>query len=821
MNIVMSRPVLHSCGKPRELGAVKVVAFYDSQTGDIVHMHTAATLKGGREVTDEEAIKQARNQASRAGLDLSNLAFKLSLNPDHALRPHHIIVTSGAFVALPRPNIRPQAPPPKTPKRPGWITKLKILALLLCSTGGAFVGTYKGQDVNFDQLNYHYYIPYALIHWRIVTDIAPAPVIHNFFNPLIYVPFYALTQFVGPFLTSAALGALQGIALWLAGCIAWVLTSREPLGTRLGLVLGAVIISAASPMTLSEYGTSFSDSLTAVLVLAGLLMLIAHNVSGISRLWRWRYGGAGCLIGLAIGLKLTNGIYGVALLVAALLCGSPWTRRLQQSVLVGIGSLTGFLITGGYWCLVLWRRFGNPIFPYYNTIFKSPDFPLTSNIDHRYLPANLVDGILYPFRWCVGIVPLPEIGFRDLRFGVIFGAMLLVAILCVIRLLLGKAQTPEKRLAVDLPWVAPSLNVIVFFTMSFVIWIRLFAVQRYIVVLELLCGPIVIILLRYLARQSLKVLVMWVFALCVVWTVTIPDWGHIPWIPDRYGIRVPEKLTHGGIVFLAEAPISYVAPFFGSQGRFVGIIDFYEEGANLKNNRFVHRIKEAIADHRNPQLIVVGLKPYTAALRRTLGSYGLELTGDCQQIQGYTYTGALTACKLMKTDDSGPLAAFVDSGRTVDFDKPEEGFALLQGEWDHNWEMPNGEALAGNGYKPALFFKLGQGFASAYVKLRLEVDLRGDSRKPAIVDIMANGASVGQVANEGGGTRVKAEVCFPFPAKPEDRRVTIMFANANEESLTGGLAPAITIHLRSIELESAGGMACAGSTRRRNDPASY
>jgi hypothetical protein len=85
---------------------VKVVAFYEPNTGDIVFMHTVVTLQGGRTVSEGEAIEEAHRQASRIGLGMPHLKIKVSCDPKHALDSHRIELESGEFVRLSPPEFK-------------------------------------------------------------------------------------------------------------------------------------------------------------------------------------------------------------------------------------------------------------------------------------------------------------------------------------------------------------------------------------------------------------------------------------------------------------------------------------------------------------------------------------------------------------------------------------------------------------------------------------------------------------------------------------------------------------------------------------------
>jgi hypothetical protein len=48
-----------------------------------------------------------------------------------------------------------------------------------------------GKDVNWDQLNYHYYLPFELVAGRLAQDFFAASA-QSYLNPLGYLPFYLM-----------------------------------------------------------------------------------------------------------------------------------------------------------------------------------------------------------------------------------------------------------------------------------------------------------------------------------------------------------------------------------------------------------------------------------------------------------------------------------------------------------------------------------------------------------------------------------------------------------------------------------------------------
>lgn len=126
-----------------------------------------------------------------------------------------------------------------------------------------------GQDANYDQQNYHLYVPYALFNNRILYDIFPAFSGPTFTNPIPYLPFYWLAWNAPPMLIGALLGALYGLAyapLYLLARTVPPVSARR--SGPAAMVLAALGLTGA--VAIAENGTTFIDNLMSALVLSGL-----------------------------------------------------------------------------------------------------------------------------------------------------------------------------------------------------------------------------------------------------------------------------------------------------------------------------------------------------------------------------------------------------------------------------------------------------------------------------------------------------------------------------------------------------------------------
>ncbi|GLH78774.1 hypothetical protein SSBR45G_36830 [Bradyrhizobium sp. SSBR45G] len=415
---------------------------------------------------------------------------------------------------------------------------------------GAIYAYVVGEDINWDWQNYHDYAGFALVHGRFDLDVAPGG-FQSFLNPLIYLLPYVVRHGLETPWWGVALGALHGLNLAVVWWVARVLLDRSADVFALG---AAVLIAALSPMTLSEVGTSFADILTAMPILVAVGLIFRDDDERGRRFLI-----AGLLIGAATGLKLTNATYLIGAGVSLLLVAQP----LRALVMFGAGSALAGMVTAGPWALKMMRDFGSPLFPFYNTLFRSPEAPQISIADTRFMPSGVLDALAYPFYWVVGKHPSSEWAFRDPRFAVVI--VLLIALI-----LTGLGQRREVLALRD-------RRLVIFFWISYLLWMLAFSIQRYLMPLELLAAPLIVLLLIRLidawrghaamalsarSRQAVIVGTAAVIALASQPT----DWMRRPW-SDPYRPQLADALLRPATFLLLQKPLGYVTSFLPQGSR--------------------------------------------------------------------------------------------------------------------------------------------------------------------------------------------------------------------------------------------------------------
>ncbi len=340
--------------------------------------------------------------------------------------------------------------------------------LIVSALLGGVAALWLGFELDWDLLNYHLYNPHALLTGRSGVDFAVAQQ-QGFLNPTLYIPVYLAFKYLPAWVLVFIVGAIQGGQILLIYLIAEkVVVKQVP---RLSLLVVA-ILGCLGPVFLGQLGATPADTILSALVLAGLLLVLGglepERKARIGRIGLF----AGVLLGVAVALKLTMAIYAVALGIV-LLFGYRREGQLHLVLSYATGAAVGFLLAGGVWFLHLWLTYGNPLFPYFNSIFESPWIETASYRDVRFMPKSMLERLIYPYLWFNDPHRVWEMPFRDIR------VLLLYPVMFLLPLLRWKFLGQK----------APALRILlVFLGLSYILWISVFSIYRYLAVVEMLAA---------------------------------------------------------------------------------------------------------------------------------------------------------------------------------------------------------------------------------------------------------------------------------------------------------------------------------------------
>jgi hypothetical protein len=314
-----------------------------------------------------------------------------------------------------------------------------------------------------------------------------------------------------------------------------------------------------------------------------------------------------------------------------------------------VGGAIGGIGTGGAWAWTLWEQFGNPLFPFYNTVFRSPEAPVAAIADLRFLPRSLWDAAAYPFYWLVGLHPSSEGPFRDPRFAILF--VLFVA---------NAGASLFYRLRV---FTRRDKQFLLFFAVAYAMWLFAFSIHRYAIALELLAAPLIVLLLARLLRVlQLKsarpfspvranVAAMTAAVAIALWSQPA-EWSRRPW-SDPYQPVISGPLLNPARYLLIEKAVGYVVALLPSGSRAYQLADILlpiAQGGSLD-----HRIRSGLANPLPGGVWALHLRG-SPVRQSLLDEYGLQFNTSrpCETIRGANDVD-IEACPLIATET--PLKA--------------------------------------------------------------------------------------------------------------------------------------------------------------------
>lgn len=499
---------------------------------------------------------------------------------------------------------------------PPWVNdtllRPRLLALLVPLAFG-LLSLLLGQDTSWDLQNYHRYNPWALLHGRWNTDLAPAGM-QSYFNPLIDLPFYALTQALPPLAVGLLMGLLHGCCFIPLHAIARrLLPGHSKRLTAAGLALGGCL----GLIFLSQLGTTAGDDTAALPILCALALLLrlldvrepqtARSALGLCLL-------AGAVAGVGVGLKLTQAPYAAGAFLALLL------GRRDKPVLAlafGIGTLAGLALTAGFWFALMTHTFGNPLFPQFNSLFKAELAAAVSVVDTKWRPQGWLEALLFPIVFTLKPQRISELPMTQLLWPLVYVLMGGWA--------LKTLSSRWHRRGLDQGAAAgPGAErfFFLFLIFSYLAWMAVFSIGRYLVVLELLlplsCWLLFHRLVRWPLARHLTLLAIGVSLLHAV--LHLDASRRADWAPQSYAIQTPviEQAPRATVLVLG-APLAWLLPAFPPELAFVSLASNFPESP-----AYERRAQQIMQTRGGPLYAIVPASQPQPAQRWSAVAQGLQ-----------------------------------------------------------------------------------------------------------------------------------------------------------------------------------------------------
>lgn len=498
-----------------------------------------------------------------------------------------------------------------------------------------------GKDTSWDFRNYHWYIPYALLNGRMGIDMLVAHQA-SYYNPYLDVPFYVLAQHGSSFTAIAALGLFQAgnlVPIYLMAHTALRLPQN-----RLWAA-GIAFFSLTGGLTLSLFGTHYYDNVMSLFIMAALCILVMGReklATGPLKSAFWWCALGAFMVGGSAGLKLPTAPFAVGYAAAVLAVGGDRKHILARLAGTAAGGLAGFLLCEGPWMLQMYQQTGNPLFPYFNQFFHSPLALASPYRDMRFLPTSTYKTLLFPILFGMDYRVADDLPHNDIRLALSYVLIIIAGLLWIF------GRRAKEPLAVP----SAVRIIFVFVAVTYFCWIKLFAIHRYILTLEMM-APLLIALAvamlplpsrsRLIGIGALFFLAMLFTRSAVIERAPLGD----PYIEtDMPAISQPDKTM---ILMTGDAPLGFIAPTLPPQIPIIRIDGWMvqpDDGTIL-----TRQMKARVGAHKGPLMLIADAYDMDRA-KDALLSYGLEIDWHSCRLFDTNLVGAYQWCPLYRQEHS-------------------------------------------------------------------------------------------------------------------------------------------------------------------------
>ena len=443
-----------------------------------------------------------------------------------------------------------------------------------------------GKDMAWDTLNYHLYAGFSALNDRFGQDyFAAGPL--SYLNPLAYIPFYAMIRAGLPALVICSiLAAVHSIILWLAFELGISVCPSEDDRTRVLAGCCAAALAFMNPILMQEIGSCFADVTTAELALGGWLLL----ASAVRSPRTSRVICAGLILGAASSLKLSNALHAESAFAMLLFLPVSWRGRIRQGILYGASLGIGFAVVAAPWSYRLEAAFGNPLFPLFNNVFRSPEFTTEPMIHHRFIPDSLAEALWRPFAMVDPVRMVhEELSAPDSRYAILV-VLVILAVLRWVWVRFGRKSSPAPRSAQSHDSGRVLLALGCGFGMDWILWLHISGNGRYFLAMACVAAAVLVGLLFKLFESRPKVRNYVLMAIFVSQAIQLYmgaeyRWNGMPWGGQWFDVSVPEKLKSQPNLFLTTGTQSnsFLAPFLDKHSGLINFSGGYTldpEGAN-------------------------------------------------------------------------------------------------------------------------------------------------------------------------------------------------------------------------------------------------
>ncbi len=416
-------------------------------------------------------------------------------------------------------------------------------------------------DRNWDAASTHWYTSMALFNGWYASDWLAAG-LGTWFWPPIGILLGGIRSIDTQGLAISTLTIL--IFAITLGCLGNITSkSFSGLKIKLSLISAVMGICALSPFWSAELGTSLQNWITLPIILYGMIQILKVINHGIRPKPLFL---AGLFLGLSFALKMTNVIYLITAFVFLIYYFLKKLDIRKSSI-----RYVSYFIFGGFigivpiipWWIYTYFKVKNPVFPFYNAIFRSPFYGTENFKDSRWVwefPGSLLN---IPSGWSLGS-DVAELRTVDVRVSILFALYLVALIVRVLVAFFSSKFIVEEKLV---PARSEAINFIhLWIFISTFIWILMFGYIRYWEPTEILLGiGIGACIFELFQNRKLQTFAIYSVLIISLNSFNAPNWTQASATPNLGSSIAPwsspltEKVkAFEGIIITSGSPTSFI-----------------------------------------------------------------------------------------------------------------------------------------------------------------------------------------------------------------------------------------------------------------------
>lgn len=248
-------------------------------------------------------------------------------------------------------------------------------------------------DRTFDTLNYHLFLQENPFSDKIFGDFFPSKNINSFTYAFTDRLFYLFRFFLGYRLgTILQYGILIVIYYQIKNIFSHFIKNTK----NNNLIISILSLLSTISLSIIELIDSYYVDNVSIIFLLELFIVCIFGKKIINKedydIKQLLY--IGFLVGFAFVSKISNAILIIYLFIIYILKNRKIFKYLKLKDILSIISCFIFVIF--IYVFYTWISTGNPVFPFYNSIFKSSYYSLSNWMDNRFGPKTFIEYLIWP-----------------------------------------------------------------------------------------------------------------------------------------------------------------------------------------------------------------------------------------------------------------------------------------------------------------------------------------------------------------------------------------------------------------------------------------